>query len=159
MCLARLNPTLRSEKEKPKVSNGREFIETWFRRVWQEGDTAAIGEMFAGGTTKGLGAQTEMTAADFEAFHQAVNGILCDFDATVDRCVQEGDWVSALVTFSGRSKATGEKVGMTGSLMIRLENGVMHEAHNHWDFMGLWGQLGYLPPDSFEKGLAGETIV
>ena len=47
---------------------------------------------------------------------------------------------------------------MTGSVFARIEKGKILGAYNHWDFMGLWGRLDYLPPDAFERGLRGEKI-
>ncbi len=39
--------------------------------------------------------------------------------------------------------------------MARIEEGMLREAYNHFDFIGLWEQLGYLPQNSFEQGLGG----
>ncbi len=39
--------------------------------------------------------------------------------------------------------------------MARIEEGMLREAYNHFDFIGLWEQLGYLPQNSFEQGLSG----
>ena len=44
---------------------------------------------------------------------------------------------------------------MTGSIMIRVVDGKMTEGYNHWDFLGLFGQMGLFPGNSFEQALNG----
>ena len=43
--------------------------------------------------------------------------------------------------------------------MIRISDGKLLEAYNHWDFIGIFSQLELLPTNTFEKALAGETII
>jgi hypothetical protein len=50
-------------------------------------------------------------------------------------------------------------VRMTGSVLVKIWEGKIREAYNHWDFLGLFAQLGSLPWRTFERGLAGERIV
>jgi len=34
-----------------------------------------------------------------------------------------------------------------------------YEQYNHWDFLGMFGQLGLIPIDTFERALSGEKII
>lgn len=140
------------------ATSGREFLETWFRRVWTEEDASAIGELYASRKVEGLGPQTIVTPADFEAFQRALLALVCEVEVTIDRYLEDGEWIAALCTFNAKSRATGDPLHVTGSIVGRIKDGRLEEAYNHWDFLGLWGQLGCLPPDSFARGLRGEKI-
>ena len=140
--------------------NGKEFLENWLHRVWSEEDTTAIDELFlADGKAKGLGSQPLVGPADFKLFYAALCALLRDINISVDLCVQEGPWVSAVCRFCAQSQTSSEKVDITGSIMVRIEGGMIREGYNHWDFMAMWEQLGLLPNESFETGLMGNKIV
>ena len=96
---------------------------------------------------------------EFKQFHGAMCALLSDIDISIDRVIEDGVWSSALCTLKARSKKTGDNVTVTGNLWARIEDGKILEGYNHFDFLGLWGQLGYLPADSFEQGLQGRKIV
>lgn len=138
--------------------NGKEFIQTWFQRVWNENDDSAICEMFSGGKVGGLGAQTSLDPEGFGNFKNALCGLISDININVDKCIEDGAWVSALCTLSAKSIANKKDVVITGNVWVRIEDGKIQEAYNHFDFMGLWCQLGFLPSDSFEQGLMGNKI-
>ncbi len=42
--------------------------------------------------------------------------------------------------------ATGKKIELTGHMMFRLKDGKIIEAHGYWDMLGMFQQLGILPP-------------
>ena len=44
-------------------------------------------------------------------------------------------------------------------VMAKITNGKLRGGYEHWDFMGMWDQLGLLPGDSFGKCLNGEKLV
>ena len=141
------------------MKNGKEIIQTWFQRVWSEEDQLAIDEMYAGGKIRGLGSQTVLGQEEFKQFHNALCALLSDIVITVDKCIEDDGWASALCTLNAKSKSSGDTVNISGNVWFRIEDGKIQEAYNHFDFIGLWGQLGYLPIDSFEQGLQGNKIV
>ncbi|MCH7816990.1 MAG: ester cyclase [Proteobacteria bacterium] len=141
------------------MNNGREVLETWFRRVWKEQDQTAIEDMFPSmGEATGLGKHALIGPEDFKQFQAALIDLIPNIEITIDKSIEEGPWISAMCTLSGNSKA-GHAVSITGNATGRIENGKILEAYNHWDFMSLWGQLGLLPGDCFERGLRGEKVV
>ena len=145
--------------EEPKLKEGKEILPVWFRRVWKEEDTNAIDEMFAPECrVMGLGLQPLIGPEDFKVFHERFCEIYENINVTIDKCIQEEDWTSALCTMHARIKATGEEVVMTGNVFFRVKDGLIQEGYDHFDFMGLWEQMGYLPLDCFEKGLCGQRI-
>ena len=142
------------------MSTCREVLETWFRRVWTEQDANAIDEMFVpDGAARGLGANVRFGPAEFRAFHSALCRQLTDIVITIDKSIEEGDWISAVCTLRARSRETARPIEITGSVMIKISDGKLLEAYNHWDFIGIFSQLELLPTNTFEKALAGETII
>lgn len=142
------------------MSTGRAHLETWLRRVWFEEDQNAIDELYVvGGEAHGLGEQPLMGPDDFKVFHKALCDRLHNINCQIDKSIEEGPWLSAICTLKANCSQSGKPVVITGNIFARIEEEKIQEAYNHFDFMGLWGQLGFLPEDSFAKGLAGEKIV
>ena len=156
------------------MSSHLQVLETWFRKVWNEGDASAIDQMFAkDGKARGLGGEDLVTeVADLQAveeqvrigpegfkiFHERLFSMLEDFDIQVNQSMEDGDWISALCTVNATSRETGERVKMTGSVLARMADGKLAEAYNHWDFMSFYQQLGLLPENAFERCLCGERL-
>lgn len=142
------------------MSTSREVMETWFRRVWTEEDSAAIEELFIpDGQAQGLGENVLIGPEGFKQFHSALRGLLSDFVITVDKSIESGDWLSALCTLRARSRQSGAPVAITGSVMVRIADGKLTEAYNHWDFLGLFSQLGLLPSGTFGRAISGEKVI
>lgn len=141
------------------MSTTREFIDTWFHRVWTEQDTSAIEEMFVpDGRTEGLGEDIGGGPDGFKKFHAEVCGLFDDIVITVDRIIERDKWVSSLCTFRSKRRDTGEAVETTGSMWFRIADGKIAEVYNHWDYLGLFESMKLLPRHSLERGLRGEKI-
>ena len=142
------------------MSKTREFIDSWFRRVWSEQDTAAIDEIFVpDGKAEGLGVDDRTGAEGFKQFHAAVCEQFADISITVDKIIERDKWTSTLCTFRSKRKDTGEQIETTGSMWFRLTDGKIAEVYNHWDYLGLFERMHPLPSNALEKGLRGEKIV
>ena len=136
-----------------------QIIKTWFQRVWKEEDTKAIDELFVvDGKARGLGDNHLIGPKDFKVFHAALCALISDIKITLDKAIEEEDWLSVVCTLEARDRKTGAPVGMTGNVLVRIEDGKLIEAYNHWDFLGLFVRLGLLPSKAFEKGLSGQKI-
>ena len=151
-----------------------EVLETWFRRVWNEGNASAIDEMFQKeGKARGLGGQGDDAEIDadggiaeqvrvgpdgFKGFHEHFFKMMDQFDIRVNQSMEQGDWISALCSVQATCRQSGKRVGMTGSVLVRVADGQIAEAYNHWDFMTIYQQLGLLPENAFERCLGGEKI-
>lgn len=131
-------------------------LRTWARRVWVERDEAAIDAMLVPGTAAhGLGSQTLVGPAEFKQFHAALCGLLRDTELVVDHHIEADGWLAALCTFKGTAP-DGRAVAITGTIYGRIADGKILEAYNHFDFLGLFTQLGLLPPDVLVRCLAGK---
>ena len=142
------------------MSTSREVMETWFRRVWTEEDSTAIEELFVpDGQCRGLGANVLIGPQGFKQFHSALLGRLSNCAITIDKSIESEDWISAVCTLRAKSRQSGAPIEMSGSVMVRIADGKLTEAYNHWDFLGLFSQLGLLPKDAFERALGGQKII
>jgi len=131
-------------------------LRTWGRRVWVERDEAAIDEMMLADTAaRGLGMQVLVRPEGFKQFHRAVCALLRDTDLVVDHHIEAEGWLAALCTFTG-SAHDGRKVAITGAIHARIAEGKIVEAYNHFDFLGLFAQLGLLPEDVLARCLSGQ---
>ena len=156
------------------MTKNLEVLETWFQRVWNEGDASAIDEMFQEqGKARGLGGQDDSAEIDveggiaeqvrvgpagFKGFHQSFFQMMDKFDIRVNQSMEQDDWISALCSVKATCKTSGKRVGMTGSVLVRVADGQIAEAYNHWDFMTIYQQLGLLPESAFERCLGGEKV-
>ncbi len=138
----------------------RTVLETWFQRVWHERSEDAIDELLRpDADARGLGGNVLVGPEAFKAFHRAVCGLFSAIEIAIDKSVEEGEWISALCTLRATPRAGGETVTITGSVLGRVVDGKLGEAYNHWDFVGLFAQLGLLREDAIERFLRGDSIV
>ncbi len=141
------------------MSTTRDFIDTWFHRVWTEQDTSAIDEMLVpDGTAEGLGENHREGPEGFKKFHSDVCAMFVDIVITVDKILERDKWVSTLCTFRSKRRDTGEPVETTGSMWFRISDGKITEVYNHWDYVGLFESMKLLPQHTLERGLRGEKI-
>ena len=131
----------------------RQVMETWFREVWYNQDQSVIDKMFPeAGKTEGLGGQPLGGPAAFKKYHTALCTLLDNIDIHIDHSIEEGDWISNLVTITAISRISGHEVKFTGNTYskIDVDKGMILEGYNNIDFMSLWNQMGFLPPDIFK---------
>lgn len=134
-------------------------METWFQKVWKEQNPVTIDEMLMPDTTaRGLGDQTRIGPGDFKGFYEALLELVSDVDIRIDHSMESGDWISALCTVRAMCRRTGKPAGMTGHVQMKIVDGHIVDAYNHFDFMGFYEQLGLLPEGSFARCLGGEKI-
>lgn len=137
----------------------RDILEIWFRRVWTEEDTSAIDEMLRPDMqVRGLGDQPRLGPTEFKVFHCNLLSQLKEFVITIDRSADDADWIWALCMMKAQCRKTGKAVQASGQVLVRMDDGLLVEAYNHWDFMGLFQQLGLVPEAGFERCLSGERI-
>ena len=116
----------------------RRTLEEWGRRVWAERDETAVDDMMVTGTqAHGLGDRTLVGPDDFKSFHRALCALLSDTELLVDHAIEADGWLAALCTFRGTTK-TGRRLSVNGAIHARIADGRIHEAYNHFDFIGLF---------------------
>jgi hypothetical protein len=133
-------------------------LKLWAQRVWVERDEAAIDEiLMVDAAAHGLGEQTLVGPEGFRVFHRALCAQLSDTELVVDHHIEAAGWLAALCTFSGTSSA-GKRVTITGSIHARIAEGRILEAYNHFDFIGLFTQLGLMPEDVWQRCFTGQPV-
>lgn len=133
----------------------RQTLETWARRVWVERDGTAIDDMlYSDSTAHGLGLQSLVGVEAFKAFHGAICGLLDETELVIDHSIEADGWLACLCTFRGKTR-DGRQASINGAIHARIASGHILEAYNHFDFLGLFVQLGLLPPDTLARCLGG----
>jgi hypothetical protein len=128
--------------------------------VWTEEDSAAIDELFIpDGKARGFGANHLIGPQGFKQFHSALCGLLSDFVITIDKSLEVGEWISAVCTLRARSSESSDPIEITGQVMVRIADGRLMEAYNHWDFMEHVRPAWLAANDTFERALGGEKFI
>ena len=131
------------------------LIQRWFEEVWNQGNEKVIDELLAedavihglvdasGNPVRGLEA--------FHEFHAQFRGAFPDINVSVDDIISEGDRVVARCSVRGRHtgealgfEATNTPVEFGGVAIVRIKDGKIVEAWNHFDFLEMNKQLGVL---------------
>ena len=131
------------------------LIRRWFEEVWNKGREEAIDEMFAeDGIAHGLADESGAAlrgASDFKPFFRNFRGAFPDIEVVVEDTIAEGDKVAARcsvrATHAGDTlgfAATQKPVEISGISIVRVRDGKIVEAWNHFDFMRLFQQIGAL---------------
>jgi len=134
-------------------AENKKLIQRWFEDVWNRGRSEAIDELFAAdGIAHGLsddGEDPMRGPADFKLFHSKFKEAFPDMVVTVDDMIAEGDKVAARCSVKGKHAgdslgfaATQAPVDFAGITIVRIKNGQIVEAWNHFDFMKMYRQLG-----------------
>ena len=140
----------------------REVCETWFRRVWREQDELAIDEMLMPSTkARGLDDRVRPPRVgpdDFKQFHRAMLALIDDVQVDIEHLISEGSRTSALCRMVAKDRKTGKSVEMYGQVFLEIADDKIVDAHNNFDFLSLFEQLGLLQSGTFSKCLAGEKV-
>ena len=133
--------------------------ERWFQEVWSNENQEAIFEMFVPeGKADGLG-NPIIGPKEFAVFHEALLKLVSDVEVKVDHYIEQGDRIALSCTFYARKRSNPEvRVQMKGHTMVRMGEGVLIDAENSWDFLGLFEQLGLFPENAFMSALQGESV-
>jgi predicted ester cyclase len=134
----------------------REVALNWFEQVWNQRSEAAIDRLLAP-TARMHGLPTPdgqplVGPAGFKALYLPMRAAFPDIHIEVVRSVEEGPLVAVHCRVTGTHHgeglgiaATGKPVEIWGMGMARVENGVIVEGWNAFDFMTLYQTVGLLP--------------
>jgi len=133
----------------------KELVQRWFDDVWNRSWTESIDELFAAdGLAHGLSEGKDVPlkgAADFKVFHRKFKDAFPDLTVDVVDMVAEGDKVAARCAVKGKHEgdslgiaATKAPVDFEGITIVRIKEGKIVEAWNHFDFARMYRQLGTL---------------
>lgn len=121
------------------------LLSMWFQEVWNKSQRKAIDELLDENViANGLGQDGYLEGIDaFKSFYDDFRSQLSDIEVQVEMVVSEEDMESALCKVTGVHNQTGKRVNFSGLCMVRILNGKIKEAWNHYDFLGMYQQTGY----------------
>lgn len=136
-----------------------EVITNWFDRVWNAKDPSAIDDLMdTSAAAKGLGASTQTGPADFRNFWEAMYAHFEEIEITLDKIIEQGEWVSTHFTVTGQSTSQDAPVIFTGQSFTRIADDKIVEAYNAVDFMSMFEQLDLLPQHALRTCFSGVRI-
>jgi hypothetical protein len=138
---------------------GVEILQTWYKRVWEQNDLTAVAEYFdvdamANGLMTDLAAELE----DFQTIVPAVLRLIRNVKIKITHSMEDGDKAWAMIDITAQSADDMSPLVCSGQVMIRTKDNKIIEAYNHFDFLGFFEQLGFLPKNTIALCLSGEKL-
>lgn len=139
--------------------NKKEILQLWYDEVWCKGNLDMIDQLFSADTlANGIIPEMQMGPDDFRDLIFAVRQKVGDITVTLPICIEQDDWLSALLVVNTVRNDNGAPVVVTGQVLARFENGKMVETYNQFDFMSYFEQLGQFPPETLPVCMAGQSL-
>jgi steroid delta-isomerase-like uncharacterized protein len=130
------------------------LLRRWFDEVWNQRREQAIDQLLAKDARMwGVGRPdvSSTGAAEFKQFYRAICSAFPDTTITLDHVASDGDTAFARwtvkATHTGDSlgtPATNSRLNIVGMSACRVKDGMIVEAWNIWDQIGMARQLGML---------------
>ncbi len=139
------------------MSNPGSIAQQWFHRVWNQGDSSAIDELFAAeGVSHGLGPNPIVGPEEFKQFHSSFLAAFRGVNIEILQQLEQTDRVAVLCRCRATHRATERVTVFQGAVIFRTAGGKIVEGWNTWDFVGLLEGIGVLPLDSVAQALTGD---
>jgi predicted SnoaL-like aldol condensation-catalyzing enzyme len=126
------------------AEQNKQIMVRWFEEVWTQGRRETINELYAENGVLHDGSTTYRGREEFCRFYDALHSQFSDFRATPVISLAESDLACLHWSIAFRHKATDKAVQVTGTSVVRFQNGQLIEAWQNWDAASLALQLpGY----------------
>jgi predicted SnoaL-like aldol condensation-catalyzing enzyme len=126
------------------TEQNKQVMVRWFEEVWNQGRRETIHELFAEQGVLHDGATIYRGPDEFARFFDALRSQFSDFHATPVVSLAEGDLACLHWSISFRHTASNKPVSVTGTSVVRFQNGQFIEGWQNWDAASLSAQLpGY----------------
>ena len=123
----------------------KQLLIRWFEEVWNEGRKETVFELFPYGILHDGSAQLN-GPEEFCSFYDALHTQFSDFRFSPGVSLAEDDLVCLHWSVAFRHTSSGKALNVTGTTIVRVENGVFAEAWQNWDAASLGAQLNGQPP-------------
>ena len=137
-----------SEEETANKANERRF----FEEVWNKGNFQAADQIVAADYVDHDAITSKTGPEGVRAEVSLFRNAFPDLIFAIEDVITEGDKVVTRISATGTHKgdlpgipATGRRGAITGIVITRYESGKAAEAWVHFDFLGLYRQLGAIP--------------
>ncbi|WP_406720667.1 ester cyclase [Thioclava litoralis] len=138
-----------------KLDLYRQFLE----EVWANGRVERLPAFVTDATeSHGLITDVCMTRGDLEDLVPALRALLDAIQHDILYSYENGRFLHVMMRVSGLSKSSGETVAFTGQSLIEFDGDKIAGSQDHYDLIGLFSQLGFLPKDTVELCLSSEKI-
>ncbi len=139
------------------------LVHRWFDEVWNQGREETVDELFApDGIGHGLGEGNAdvRSPVGFKIFLRSMRSALPDVHIRIEDTVVDASKAAVRIVLEGTHLGeglglppTGQRVSISGIVIVRIAGGQIAEGWNSWDQLGLLRQLGAIPapqvPDRF----------
>ena len=113
----------------------------WFDEVWNHGRRETIFELLLESAIVHDGAEQYHGPQEFARFHDSLRSQFSNFKITPIISLAEGDHACVHWSCSMIHAATQKALHLTGTSVVRIENGRFAEAWQNWDAAHLYAQL------------------
>jgi predicted SnoaL-like aldol condensation-catalyzing enzyme len=113
----------------------------WFEEVWNHGRRETIFELLPESAIIHDGAEQYCGPEEFARFHDSLRSQFSNFKITPIISLAEGEHACVHWSCSMIHTATQKALQLTGTSVVRIENGRFAEAWQNWDAAHLYAQL------------------
>jgi len=131
------------------LEQNRKIALRWFEEVWNQGQRQTIFELFPKHGVLHDGSTVFHGPDEFCRFYDTLRAEFSQFRVTPIVTLAEGDLVCLHWSASLRHTATSKPIHITGTSIVRVQDGVFAEAWQNWDSAGLVAQLTGAPSTPF----------
>jgi predicted SnoaL-like aldol condensation-catalyzing enzyme len=123
------------------AEQNKQLMVRWFEEVWNQGRRETIHELFAENGILHDGSTIYHGPDQFCRFFDAFRSQFLDFHATPVVSLAEGDLACLHWSLSFRHKDSEKPLSVTGTSVVRFQNGQLIEGWQNWDAASLAVQL------------------
>jgi predicted SnoaL-like aldol condensation-catalyzing enzyme len=123
------------------TEQNKQLVIRWFDEVWNQGRRETILELLGESSILHDGPHQYRGPEEFARFHDALRSQFSKFKITPIVSLAEGDHACVHWSCSMVHTATQKPLQLTGTSVVRVENGRFAEAWQNWDAAHLNAQL------------------
>lgn len=135
-----------------------ELIQTWFERLWHQGDESTIDDMLAPNSRlHGLG--EDLVGPDaFRAFYRQFRSAFPEVRVTLTDSIETEDQAFAQASVEVMAANGDGPYTFHGSVRVRVQDGRFVEGWNNFDFLSLVAGMGLVPQDVMTTALTSASL-
>jgi predicted SnoaL-like aldol condensation-catalyzing enzyme len=119
----------------------KQVLLRWFEEVWNDGRRETIHELFAPEAILHDGQASYRGPDEFCRFYDSLRSQFSDFRIQPIASLAEGDLVCLHWSAAFRHTPSGKQIQITGTSVVRVQDGRFIEAWQNWDQADLAAQL------------------
>ena len=123
------------------AEQNKQIMVRWFEEIWNQGKRETIHELFAEQGILHDGSATFHGPDEFCRFYDAFQANFTDFRAEPLISLAERDLACLHWSISFRHNASNKPLHVTGTSVVRFQNGQLIEGWQNWDAASLARQL------------------